>query len=101
MFSSDYTLKELTNRQKGSLQSIKYLWHELMDVNFEKTTGFEVPIAFVQGRDNYQVSSILVNDYFQTIKTQKQFFWFENSCHFPQWSEPEKFYEVMKSIVAV
>ena len=101
LFSSDYTLKELINRQKGSLQSIKYLWHELMDVDFEKTIEFDVPITFVQGRGDYQVSSILVSDYFQTIKTQKQFFLFENSCHFPQWSESEKFYEVMKSIAVL
>jgi len=99
LLSPDYTFKELINRQKGSLQSIKYLWHELMDVDFEKTTGFEVPVAFVQGRGDYQVSSTLVHDYFQTIDTNKQFFWFENSCHFPQWSESIKFYEIMKSII--
>jgi len=101
LFSSDYTLKELINRQKGSLQSIKYLWHELMDVDFEKITEYDVPVIFAQGRGDYQVSSVLVNDYFETIKTAKQFFWFENSCHFPQWSEPKKFYEVMKSIAVV
>jgi len=101
LFSSDYTFKELINRQKGSLQTIKYLWHELMGVDFENTTDYDVPVIFVQGRGDYQVSSILVHDYFQTINTNKQFFWFENSCHFPQWSEPEKFNEVMKLIVAI
>ena len=101
LFSPDYTLKELVNRQKGSLQSIKYLWHELMNVDFENSTDYEVPVVFVQGRGDYQVSSALVDDYFQTIKTKKQFFWFENSCHFPQWSEPKKFYEVMNSIITV
>ena len=101
LFSSDYTFKELINRQKGSLQTIKYLWHELMSVDFENTTDYDVPVIFVQGRGDYQVSSTLVHDYFQTINTNKQFFWFENSCHFPQWSEPEKFNEVMKSIVAI
>ena len=99
LFSPDYTLKELINRQKGSLQSIKYLWHELMSVDFENITDYDVPVIFVQGRGDYQVSSALVHDYFQTINTNKQFFWFENSCHFPQWSEPERFNEVMKSIV--
>ena len=101
LFSPDYTLKELINRQKGSLQSIKYLWHELMGVDFENITEFEVPVVFVQGRGDYQVSSALVDDYFQTIKSAKQFFWFENSCHFPQWSESERFYGIMKSIAAV
>ena len=99
LFSSNYSLKELVNRQKGSLQSIKYLWQELMDINFENITEFEAPVFFIQGRGDYQVSSELVHEYFQTIESEKQFFWFENSCHFPQWSEPEKFYEVMKSII--
>jgi len=99
LFSSEYTLKELINRQKGALQSIKYLWQELMEVDFESITEFEVPVIFVQGKGDYQVSSELAHEYFQTIKSEKQFFWFENSCHFPQWSEPEKFYEVMKAIV--
>jgi len=107
LFSADYSLKELINRQKGSLQSIKCLWQELMDVDFEEITEFEVPVTFVQGRGDYQVSSALVNDYFQTIdcvpkppkiKSGKQFFWFEKSCHFPQWSEPDRFYEVMESL---
>ena len=99
LLSPDYNFKELINRQKGSLQSIKHLWHELMHVDFEKATDFEVPVVFAQGRGDYQVSSALVHDYFQRINTNKQFFWFENSCHFPQWSEPNKFLEVMKSIL--
>ena len=101
LLSPDYSLKDLINRQKGSMQSIKYLWQELMDINFENITKFEVPVIFVQGRGDYQVSSVLVNEYFQTIKSKKKFYWFENSCHFPQWSEPERFYEVMKSITEI
>jgi len=101
LFSSDYNLKELINRQKGSMQSIKHLWRELMDVDFEYITEFEVPVIFIQGRGDYQVSSELVYEYFQNIKTKKQFFWFENSCHFPQWSEPKKFYEIMRSLVEI
>jgi len=51
-----------------------------MEVDFEDITEFEVPVIFVQGRDDYQVSSTLVNEYFQTIKSKKQFFEFENFC---------------------
>ena len=69
-----------------------------MKVDFEDITEFEVPVIFVQGRGDYQVSSTLVNEYFRTTKSKKQFFWFKNSCYFPQWSEPKRFYEVMKSV---
>jgi len=101
LFSPDYSLKDLINRQRGSVQSIKHLWQELMDINFEDITEFEVPVIFVQGRGDYHVSSVLVNEYFQSIKSEKQFFWFENACHFPHWSEPKRFYKVMKALIGL
>ncbi len=96
--SPDYSFKDLLNRQKGSLQSIKYLWQELMDIDFEAVTEFEVPVIFVEGRHDYHVSSSLAYDYFERIKTTKQFHWFEKSCHFPQWEEPQEFYKIMASV---
>jgi len=99
LMSTDYSLKDLINRQRGSLQSIQYLWQELMSVDFEDITRFDVPIVFIEGRGDYHVSSILAYEYFQTIESQKQFYWFENSCHFPHWSEPQKFYQILESII--
>ena len=99
LMSRDYSIKDLINRQKGALQSITCLWQELMTVNFEDVAEFNVPIVFVEGRHDYHVSSIIAYEYFTQIKTAKQFHWFESSCHFPQWSEPQKFYDVMKSII--
>ncbi|MDL2323733.1 alpha/beta hydrolase [Ruminococcaceae bacterium OttesenSCG-928-A16] len=97
--SPDYSLNDLLNRQKGSLQSIQYLWQELMDVDFENIVTFDVPVIFIEGRHDYHVSSTVVHEYFEHIKTEKQFHWFENSCHFPQWSEPQKFHDIMASLV--
>ena len=71
-----------------------------MDVDFENITAFDVPVVFVEGRGDYHVSSVIANEYFHTIKSEKQFIWFEKSCHFPQWSEPQKFCEVMESLLA-
>ena len=69
-----------------------------MSIDFEEVTEFKVPIVFVEGRHDYHVSSLIAFEYFERIQTTKQFHWFEKSCHFPQWSEPHKFYEVMASI---
>lgn len=101
IFSKEYTFKDLFHRQKGSLQSIKRLWPELMTVNFENITEFPVPVFLVEGRYDYHVSSSLAKEYFNTITTPKKFFWFENSCHFPQWSESKKFTEVMLSCLNI
>lgn len=99
IFSSDYGLGDLLNREKGSLQSIKYLWPELMTVSFLDVTHFDVPVVFIEGCHDHHVSSALVQDYFNTIKSPKKLYWLEESCHFPQWSEASKFNEVVFSFV--
>lgn len=97
ILSREYSIADLIQRQRGALQSIRRLWPELMTVNFEGVTSFPVPIVFVEGRHDHHVSSDLARAYFDTVTTRKQFFWFENSCHFPQWSEASRFTEVICS----
>lgn len=97
--SKEYSLMDLIRRQKGSLQSIQHLWLELMTVNFESFTELPVPITLIEGRYDYHVSSELAKEYFDTITTPKNFYWFENSCHFPQWTEHEKFTQVMCALL--
>lgn len=95
----EYTLRDLLNREKGSLQSIERLWPELMGISFENTTAYDVPIVLIEGRKDYHVSSKLAKDYFDTITTPKQLHWFERSAHFPQWSEAEKFHQIIRGIL--
>lgn len=95
LFSKHYTLFDLYRRQKGSLRSIQALWQELMQVDFEGVTQYQSPVLFVEGRYDSHVSSALAKEYFDTIETEKQFFWFEKSCHFPQWSESDRFNKLL------
>lgn len=95
ILSSKYGLRDLIHHPKGSLQSIQYLWQKLMTVDFEPIKAFGVPVVFVEGRHDYHVSSKIAEEYFQTIETPKQFYWFEHSCHFPQWSEADKFNRII------
>jgi len=101
ILSPEYGLRDLINREKGSLQSIKAFWPELMKVNFSETTAYEVPIVFMEGRYDEHVSSALAKEYYDSITTPKQFYWFEKSSHFPQWSEAEKFNEIVSSLSGV
>lgn len=96
--SKYYTISDLIRRQKGSQQAIQYLWQELMQVNFEGQTRYQVPIILIEGRHDSHVSSALAKKYFDTIETKKKFYWFEESCHFPQWSENERFHKVMDQL---
>lgn len=95
---SNYGITSLINRQKGSLQSIQFLWHELMSIDFEPKVEYSVPVYFIEGRHDLHVSSQLAFEYFQSIQTEKAYYWFENSGHFPQWEEPEHFCEILAKI---
>ncbi|MGX7025314.1 alpha/beta fold hydrolase [Vagococcus hydrophili] len=91
LFSKSYSLKSLIHRVKGSNQSIQYFWKELMDINFEEIDHFSIPIYFFEGRHDYHVSSEMVNEFSKKIKSSVSLVWFENSGHFPQWEESQKF----------
>lgn len=97
--SKEYSLKNLLERQKGSLQSIQALWQEVMTVSFTDISAYNVPVVFVEGKFDFHVSSELVKNYYDTIVSEKQFYLFENSCHFPQWSEALLFHRVMASLI--
>lgn len=99
LFSKYYSLPDLIRRQKGSLQAIQYLWQELMEINFEGCTHFDVPVIFIEGKYDSHVSSLLAKQYFDTIETDKQFCWFEKSCHFPQWSESTEFNRIVAGLL--
>ena len=100
LFSPSYTLPDLIRRQKGSLQAIQYLWQEVMQTDFESQTRYGAPIIFIEGRYDHHVSSALAKEYFDRIETEKQFYWFEKSCHFPQWSETERFNRLLCDLLA-
>ncbi|WP_343209727.1 alpha/beta hydrolase [Anaerolentibacter hominis] len=100
LFTKYYSIADLIRRQKGSLQAIRFLWQELMGVNFEGLTRFQVPVVLVEGRYDSHVSSALAKEFFDQIESEKKFFWFEKSCHFPQWSERERFNQLMIRLAA-
>ena len=99
LISDQYSLIDLIRRQKGASQSIKHLWPELMAINFEEDKTFDVPVIFVEGKSDYHVSSILVKEYFKTVISEKKFYWFDKSGHFPQWSEADKFNSIVVGLL--
>ena len=67
--------------------------------NFEAQTQYGAPIIFIEGRYDNHVSSALAKEYFDRIETEKQFYWFEESCHFPQWSESDRFNKLICNLL--
>lgn len=95
IFSRHYSFSDLIRRIKGGQQSIKFLWQELMETDYEDVVYYEVPVIFVEGRYDKHVSSELAEGYYEKIQSEKQLVWFEHSCHFPQWSENKKFNQLL------
>jgi len=99
--SPEYSIMDVINRVRGSKQSLTYLWPKLMGVDLTKSAiEFKVPVYFLEGVHDYNAPTNLVEEYFQMINApQKEIFWFDQSAHFPQWEEPQKFHKVLREIL--
>lgn len=95
-----YTMFDYQRYRKGIAQSIEKLWPEIMTVNFESITHFAVPVLFVEGRNDKRLSSALAKTYFDKITSEKQWVWFEQSSHYPQWCEPQAFNTLMIDLLS-
>lgn len=99
LFSRAYSFSDLLNREKGSLQSIRRLWPELMSVSFSGIRSFAFPIIFIEGRYDHHVDSMLAEAFYQKLTSKKKLYLFEKSCHFPQWSEAEQFNKILLELL--
>jgi proline iminopeptidase len=98
-----YTLADTARVPKGVEFTIKKVWQRLYDeVNFfEQVHHVQVPVFFIAGRYDMVVPQGLLKDYFVRLEAPqgKQLIWFEQSAHWPQLEEPERFHEVMVNLV--
>jgi pimeloyl-ACP methyl ester carboxylesterase len=95
--ATEYTLLDKVNFFRGIFGSNHLLWQELLNINLKKQVlSFEVPIYFVLGRHDYEVPSILAEQYFNIIEApKKEIIWFENSAHLANIEENEKFNDLL------
>ena len=95
--ATEYTLLDKVNFFKGIIASNHLLWQELLTINLNKQVlSFEVPIYFALGKHDYEVSSVLTEQYFKIIEApKKEIIWFENSAHFANIEENEKFDDLL------
>lgn len=97
-----YTMNEKLNYPKASRFSTSCLLPYVMKDNlFNSSMSFLIPIYFLHGKYDYQVSYILSKKYFESIDApKKEFFSFEESAHSPNMEEPELFVKIIKNIVS-
>jgi len=63
---------------------------------FETLPELKVPVYFCMGRYDYMTPSEVAYNYFEKlVAPSKHFIWFEQSAHFPQFEEVDKFTQEM------
>lgn len=97
LFSREYNLLDVIRYNYGLSYSTKTLLEEVMKNPLPtKIKKLELPCYFVMGKYDYQTSSNQARKYFDMIEAdKKEFIAFEQSAHYPQFEEKEKFYEWM------
>lgn len=100
--SPQYSLCDDLDILRGAAFSSQNLWRESYHTSlFQRAPRIDVPAFFLAGRHDYAVTATIAHRYFEALQAPrgKEFIWFENSSHFPDFEEPRKFQQVMKSIL--
>ena len=97
LLSTEYTFIDRINFFRGIFKSVKLLFPQLLNLNlFEQASQIDVPVSFMLGRHDYEVPSVLSEQYFNVLKApSKKLFWFENSAHMPNTEERELFNKIL------
>jgi pimeloyl-ACP methyl ester carboxylesterase len=97
LLSSEYNLLDVIRYNYGLTFSQNILLKDLTENPLPAiVTKLEVPVYFIMGKYDYMTSSNAAIKYFDMIEAdKKEFISFEESAHYPQFEEEEKFYEWM------
>ncbi len=90
---------ELVKLSIGVRNSFQHLWREIfynVDL-FRQAPRIQVPVYFFVGRHDSVVTADVAQRYFGILDAPqgKQLIWFENSGHWPHFTESEKYREVL------
>jgi pimeloyl-ACP methyl ester carboxylesterase len=98
--SPEYTKTDRLKLVKGNVESHKYLWDQMLEINFLRDlTDFELPTYYCAGRFDFNTPSVLMEKYFELINApKKEIFWFEESAHGISFEEPRRFLDICRRI---
>ena len=101
LFSRFYGVGGLVKTMKGMELCQNMLLPEFNDFNlFEKVKKVSVPVHFIQGSLDAIAPPAKGKAYYEQLQAvDKSFTVFEKSAHMPQYDEPEKFSNLIKSIL--
>jgi pimeloyl-ACP methyl ester carboxylesterase len=101
MSSIEYSWPEKLRFSRAAERSFELLYGDLLSVNLIETIRqVEVPVFFAEGRYDQMAPVEVAERYFSSlVAPTKEWVLFENSAHFPQWEERERFHELLVNAV--
>jgi pimeloyl-ACP methyl ester carboxylesterase len=93
----EYSWPEKLRYTSAAQNSFDLLFPQLAAIDLKNTVpAVDVPVYFAVGHHDYMAPFAVSQEYFAALGApQKQWIWFENSAHFPQWEEMEKFHDLL------
>jgi pimeloyl-ACP methyl ester carboxylesterase len=95
--SVEYAWPEKINYTRAAKRSFDILFPQLVAVDMNVAVPkVDVPVYFAVGRYDRMAPFEVSEQYYSTLAApKKEWVWFENSAHFPQWEEMEKFHDLL------
>lgn len=95
----EYSLLDIITMGFDPYFSLKHLWNErFYEINLlHDVKSVQVPVYFLCGRNDYVTPSPLLVEFYEKLDAPegKYLFWFDKSGHQPEYTEPEKFTDIM------
>lgn len=95
--SVEYSWPEKMRFSGAAQKAFSMLLPDLLSTDLNTSVpSVGVPVYFAVGRHDYLAPTEVSKAYFSRLAApRKEWVWFENSAHFPQWEEVEKFHELL------
>ena len=99
--AAEYSWPEKLAFTGAADRSLQLLLPQLAAVDLPTTVpGVKVPVTFAVGRHDQMAPTAISQAYFAALQAPaKRWVWFEQSAHFPQWEEAEKFHQLLTQTV--
>ncbi len=99
--SVEYAWPEKISYTRAAQRSFDLLLPQLAAVDMNSAVPHvQVPVYFAVGRYDHMAPFEVSQQYFdELVAPKKEWIWFENSAHFPQWEEKEKFHDLLVNTV--
>jgi pimeloyl-ACP methyl ester carboxylesterase len=95
--SVEYAWPEKIRFTSAAQKSFNILMPQLAAINMNvDVPNVAVPVYFAEGHYDHMAPVEVSQQYFAALNApKKEWIWFENSAHFPQWEESEKFHDLL------